>query len=46
MYSEITEFLHATTASPTIIAKGYYKEKPAYFKIFYNGDNPLKKIII
>lgn len=43
MYSEITEFLPATTISPTIIAKGIYKGKPAYFKIFYNGDNPQKK---
>jgi hypothetical protein len=43
MYSEITEFLPANSASPTIIARGIYRGTPAYFKIFYNGTDPQKR---
>ena len=38
-YITITDFLLSKSASPSIIAKGYFNKIPAYFKIFYNGDD-------
>lgn len=43
MTSIINEFLPANSASPTIIAKGFYEGTPAYYKIFYNGENKAKR---
>lgn len=43
MSTIITEFLRPNSASPTIIGKGMYNGKPAYYKMFYNGNEPNKK---
>ena len=40
---EITTFLVPNSASPTIIGKGMCNGIPAYFKIFYNGNDPAKR---
>jgi hypothetical protein len=43
MAIQIKEFLSSTSASPSIIGKGTCKGVPAFFKIFYDGENPEKK---
>jgi hypothetical protein len=38
--TEIVKILTSDGISPSIIGKGIYKGKNAYFKIFYDGHNP------
>jgi hypothetical protein len=42
---KITNFRPSTSASPSIIGTGTCNGLPAFFKIFYDGENPLKRTI-
>jgi hypothetical protein len=40
--TKINSFINSAS-TPTIIGRGIYRDKPAYFKFFYNGDDQSRK---